>query len=243
MDPTARPSVRLSAETRTEAMDYGFFTLRGGPSSHDLDPMPLLDAADGHDVASDGRTVLVLSPHQNNFELEVTLEVWDAEPPEDPDAWEQVVRAPLEVTDARLDFEAPTLPGSRYDVASGRYVLEVSGRGFVTRGWPGSTTPGDVWRVRLWPAAAGGSPDAVSLKSWTAPPPPAPEPAVAPALLSAAAAEAHWLSSLDPAVRALLPTYTMPTMADVHAAMAIVFDWDDEQIERSRRIREGLPEA
>ena len=241
MDDSARPAVRLSLETRTEAMDYGYFELRGGPSEHDLDPLPLLDAADGHDVASDGRTVLVLSPHQNNFELELTVEVWDAQPPEDLDAWEQVVVASLEVTDGRLDFAAPTLPGSRYDIASGRYVLTVSGRGFVARGWPGSTTPGDVWRVRLWPAASGSTGPAVRLKGWAAPPPAEPEVPAQP--VPAQVVEASWLASLDPAVRALLPAYGVPTMADVHAAMAVAYDWDAEQIERSRRIREGLPEA
>ncbi|HEY1485286.1 MAG TPA: hypothetical protein VGF84_04220 [Micromonosporaceae bacterium] len=36
-------------------------------------------------------------------------------------------------------------------VPPGRYRILVCGRGFVASGWPGSTTPGDSWRVRLWP--------------------------------------------------------------------------------------------
>jgi hypothetical protein len=95
--------------------------------------------------------------------------------------------------------------------------------------------------VRLWPAPSDASGAAVSLKAWTAPTPAEPSPAPEP--VAAQVVEASWLASLDPAVRALLPAYGVPTMADVHAAMAIAYDWDAEQIERSRRIREGLPEA
>jgi hypothetical protein len=36
-------------------------------------------------------------------------------------------------------------------VPEGDYLIEVSGRGFVNYGWPGTTTPGNVWRIRLWP--------------------------------------------------------------------------------------------
>ena len=39
---------------------------------------------------------------------------------------------------------------------------------------------------------------------------------------------------------ALLPQNGPVTMADVHEAMARAYEWDEEQIERSRRIREGL---
>ena len=34
---------------------------------------------------------------------------------------------------------------------AGDYVMRVVGRGFVARGWPGSTEPGDTWRIQLWP--------------------------------------------------------------------------------------------
>jgi hypothetical protein len=43
------------------------------------------------------------------------------------------------------------MEGVWFDVPTGSYAVLVSGRGFVARGWPGSTTPGDVWRVQLWP--------------------------------------------------------------------------------------------
>ena len=225
-----------TTQTRTVAMDYGYFVLVGGESAYTLDPMPLLDLAlvsGGPGVVSDGRAVIVLSPHQNNFSLDLAVEVWDGEPADDADEWEQVLRAWVEVTDDRLVFEAPTLDSEPFAVPTGRYAVLVSGRGFVARGWPGSTTPGDRWRVRLWPEPL--EAPAYAVRTWTAPPPPEPDPTpVVTGLVGS------WLSSLDPAVRALLPQNGPVTMADVHEAMARAYEWDEEQIERSRRIREGL---
>jgi hypothetical protein len=58
-------------------------------------------------------------------------------------------------TDAlvRLVEEAATLQRVTIPVPSGRYAARVTGRGFLNHGWPGSTTPGDEWRLQLWPAA------------------------------------------------------------------------------------------
>jgi hypothetical protein len=38
------------------------------------------------------------------------------------------------------------------DVPPGLYHALITGRGFVSHGWPGSTEPGDEWRIRLWPS-------------------------------------------------------------------------------------------
>jgi len=53
--------------------------------------------------------------------------------------------------------------------AAGRYAVRITGRGFVNHGWPGSTTPGDHWRLQLWP-----TPDPIRprrLRAWTKPEP------------------------------------------------------------------------
>ena len=266
--------------TQTVALDYGWFDLRGGDSDHDLDPMPLLDAAlDSRTevAASNGRALLVQSPHQNNFALALTVEVWDGEPPADTDAWQQVVRSSIEVTDDRIVYGSPTMDFVPFDVPTGSYAVLVSGRGFVARGWPGTTTPGDVWRVQLWPGEVTAS--VATLATWVDPRAAAletPE-ALKVARERMAAQEAEWLavadldlgeplptsitvvegfgpaagfiglptsdlglSALDPAVRALLPVDRVPSPEEVQAAMAEVYGWDDVQIERSRRIREGL---
>ncbi|MFE5708597.1 hypothetical protein [Rhodococcus koreensis] len=49
-----------------------------------------------------------------------------------------------------LVLSSPTTDPVKVAVPAGRYTVEVSGRGFVTYGWPGSTRPGDVSRIRLW---------------------------------------------------------------------------------------------
>lgn len=46
---------------------------------------------------------------------------------------------------------SPTTGEVFCEVPEGDYLIEVNGRGFVNYGWPGTTNPGDVWRIRLWP--------------------------------------------------------------------------------------------
>ena len=164
---TASP---VRTTTRTVALDYGSFTLRGAGFDDAEDTTPLLDTIIGSPdevAAADGRVLLVVSPHQNNAALELTVEVWDEEPPADTESWQQVVQSSIEIVDDRLLFESPTMEGAWFDVPSGWYSVLVSGRGFVAHGWPGSTTPGDVWRVQLWPGEATASVE--TLATWVDP--------------------------------------------------------------------------
>ncbi|MET8547108.1 hypothetical protein [Micromonospora zamorensis] len=110
-------------EERAVRLDYGQFCLCGHPSP-DADYMTLLEQAiNGSGIAADDNGVIVISPHQNNFEMPFRLEVWDDPPPIGP--------------------------------------------GFVNRGWPGSTIPGDRWRVQLWSPA--GDIPVRRLKQWRQP--------------------------------------------------------------------------
>lgn len=95
---------------------------------------------------------MVLSPHQNNVEMPIAVQVWDGRPPADRDEWQQVCEERLRISEAgQLMIASPTMPESFCEVPEGDYLIEVSGRGFVNYGWPGTTAPGDVWRIRLWP--------------------------------------------------------------------------------------------
>lgn len=112
--------------------------------------------------AANEAIVLVLSPHQWNFDMEVTVEVWSAQPTPDPDAWEQVSFEPLTVDGAdTMLLGSPTCQDISLPVPAGTYALEISGRGFANYGVPfndelpdGSgaehAEPKDVWRLRLW---------------------------------------------------------------------------------------------
>ncbi|MBQ1038775.1 hypothetical protein [Micromonospora sp. C81] len=154
-------------EERTLRLDYGQFCLYGNPSP-DADYMTLLEQAiNGSGIAADDTGVVVISPHQNNFEMPFRLEVWDDPPPDDREDWEEAFEASLLVVDDVLQYFSPTDTVVTFEVPSGRYAARISGRGFVNRGWPGSTTPGDRWRVQLW-SPAGDFP-ARRLKQWRQP--------------------------------------------------------------------------
>lgn len=139
----------------TLAIDYGQFWICGsGFAEEGSDTFELLtDALNAPPSSSDGRTVVVLSPHQNNFATAVTVETWSARPPVDTGDWEQVSEEPLVVgDDGIVRLGSPTLGTIECPASAGDQLVEVSGRGFVNYGWPGSTEPGDVWRLRLWPS-------------------------------------------------------------------------------------------
>lgn len=142
-------------------MDYGQFGLWGscvGPDDDvDVDSLEmtmLTTAQEQGGIAGNRYGVLVLSPHQNNFDLALRVELWRTRPPDDADAWEEVAESGLTVAGGVLRYESPTMRQAEFAVPDGHYAVRICGRGFVSRGWPGSTTPGDVWRVQLWPSTA-----------------------------------------------------------------------------------------
>ena len=79
------------------------------------------------------------------------VEVWPTQLRLDLDDWQEALEASLSVRDNGLSYESPTMPKQSIAVPAGRYGLRVAGRGFVARGWPGSTRPGNEWRIQLWP--------------------------------------------------------------------------------------------
>lgn len=133
------------------AMDHGQFYLRGADA--DADELLLLERALAMQPnAGDGSTVVVISPHQNNFEMPIDVEVFDTRPPVDDEDWQQLCEDRLEI-DPRGVLQIDSTPAMCIEcrVPPGRYLVQVAGRGFVNYGWPGDTAPGDVWRIRLWP--------------------------------------------------------------------------------------------
>lgn len=134
-------------------LDHGQFGIYGGYRS-DVDHMELLTRAmTAAGIATFECGVVVLSPHQNNFRMPLRVEVWPGRPPDDGNRWEEVAESTLTIEGGELRYESPTNGGTAScAVPDGRYGVRICGRGFVNRGWPGSTEPGDDWRVQLWPA-------------------------------------------------------------------------------------------
>ncbi|TWF75906.1 hypothetical protein FHX44_111791 [Pseudonocardia hierapolitana] len=148
----------LRSDALTVRQDYGQFALIAGDTDDD-DLVELIDAANDADNIAQGNAILVvLSPHQNNFALGLTVEQWSSRPPDDLDAWEEGFEASLTVGDLGLVYMSPTDTYVQLDVPSGAYRARIVGRGFVNRGWPGSTTPGDVWRIQVWPCTEHAAP-------------------------------------------------------------------------------------
>jgi hypothetical protein len=92
----------------------------------------------------------VLTPVQWNLNAPMRIEVWETEPPNDDDNWDQVVDVDLDVPDGRLYFEASGgWNPLTFDVPTGRYRARVSSRGY-TEAREGAEGL-DSYRFRLWP--------------------------------------------------------------------------------------------
>ena len=90
----------------------------------------------------------------------------DRRPVDDLGEWDEVFSTGM-VIDAGLGYQSPVDHDVTFDVPPGCYALLICGRGFVNRGWPGSTTPGDRWRIQLWPAVE--PPPPARIKRWQQP--------------------------------------------------------------------------
>lgn len=144
-------------------LDHGQFYLHTLEINPDLAATLLEQARDG--IAQADGLLVVESPHQNNFAMPLTVEIWDARPTDDLSEWDEAFEARLEVGPTGLVYESPTADLTKIDVSPGSYHALITGRGFVSRGWPGSTEPDDHWRIRLWPSHARLSPR--RLKRWS----------------------------------------------------------------------------
>lgn len=163
------------AEDHVVWLDYGQFYLTWETDlPFDEDELPgsglAVDLAiDADGIAQVTGMIVVLSPHQNNFAMPLRVEAWDSPPPDDTPQWPEAFEAHLDVPDDGLSYSSPTVDTVSLGVPAGRYHLLVTGRGFVAHGWPGSTKPGDDWRIRLWPSD--GPPAPRRLSAWRAPEP------------------------------------------------------------------------
>ncbi|WP_179276608.1 hypothetical protein [Rhodococcus sp. 14-1411-2a] len=152
---TEHSETALSSEHVELTMDHGQFYLRGGLDDGENEYPLLEQALANQPTAGDGKTLVILSPHQNNFEMSIDVELFTARPPSDDDQWQQVSEDRLEIgPEGVLQIDSTTMDPVDCLIPPGDYLVQVSGRGFVNYGWPGSTTPGDVWRIRLWPSHA-----------------------------------------------------------------------------------------
>ena len=148
------------------ALDYGQFVLVGGDAVEPEDVVAAIEIAlrDNVGIGQVGDTLGICSPHQNNFQMPLRVELCSSDPGRQLTAWQEVFEASIGVGSDGLRYESPTLEAVTVPVPAGKYAARICGRGFVAKGWPGSATPGDEWLVQLWPSGARGRP--VRVSSW-----------------------------------------------------------------------------
>ena len=146
-------------------LDYGQFYLQTADVDPELVPEVLERALDGDGIAESDGVLVIESPHQNNFEMPLAVEVWDGPHADDLPDWQEAFEAHLDVDDEGLLYGSPTMELTEIAIPPGSYHALITARGFVAHGWPGSTEAGDEWRIRLWPSRELIAPRRV--KQWT----------------------------------------------------------------------------
>lgn len=157
MDTWAVSAELTSSTDLIVGLDYGQFTLETGESDPDL-ATERLEVAVEDGIAQRDDLVVIVSPHQNNFAMPLQVEVWTSEPANDLHEWEEAFEVHLDVGEQGLLYGSPTMDYMPLAIPSGSYQALISGRGFAGHGWPGSTHPGDSWRIRVWPSGAASTP-------------------------------------------------------------------------------------
>jgi hypothetical protein len=162
----ATPSL-LQAWDLTVGLNYGQFHLQTDDpyNAAKTETARVVEQAfSGRGIAQHFGLIVVRSPHQSNFKMGLRVEVWDGHPG-DEDHWQECFETDLVVGRGGLVYDSPAQSSFAIPVPAGEYHLRIDGRGFSEHGWPGSTTPGDDWRLRLWPCGEGHTADRLS--SWT----------------------------------------------------------------------------
>ena len=108
-------------------------------------------AHDADGIATDGNEIVILSPHQHNFNMQLTVELWENKPEDDLELWQEAFAANIVIVEDTFIYSSVTYDEEReFEIPSGYYNLLIAGRDFVGCGWAESTCPGDKWRVQLW---------------------------------------------------------------------------------------------
>jgi hypothetical protein len=164
---------RVWAEELIVGLDYGQFDLSGYDylgEVPDFQEIDVLHAAlEGSGIAQHGDYLVILSPHQTNLEMSLAIEIWDEQPAgEDADEadWPEAFEANLNIGRNGLRYSSPTIDAVTFSPPPGAYRALITGRGFVAHGWPGSSTPGDNWRIQLWSADPASAIPARRLRDW-----------------------------------------------------------------------------
>ncbi|UQX88358.1 hypothetical protein M6D93_19060 [Jatrophihabitans telluris] len=144
----------VSAWDLLVGMNQGHFMLYTD-EPHTVDPREksriVQAAVSGTGIAQHFGTVVVTSPHQKNYAMGLRVEVFDAHPDDDLDDWQEAFELDLPVKTSGLIYDSPGMSSFKIPVRPGEQHLLITGLGFSDHDRPSAETPGDRWRIRLWP--------------------------------------------------------------------------------------------
>lgn len=165
------------AMTMTQAWDlkvfleYGQFYLEPGLADDDPYWEPVDDTSEtlqqalgwngteytAHDDApsiAQGRySTVVTTPHRDNFDMDLRVEMLDGPAVDDSADWQEIFEATVAAGPTGIWYHTPTLDSTRLEIPVGIYRLRISGRDFLRPVWvdDGSVGYDDKYRFQFWP--------------------------------------------------------------------------------------------
>jgi hypothetical protein len=105
----APASLRRSPGNRARDWAGGYLTGNAAGREVGFDPMATLNRAlEGDGIACTEGFLVVLSPHQHNPAMRLRIEVYESEPPDDLDDWEEAFEAWLPLDESGVVYESLT---------------------------------------------------------------------------------------------------------------------------------------
>ena len=127
------------------------------------------DVAPG--IAQGRYTTIVVTPHRDNNDMDLRVELHDGPPPDDLADWQEVFEAAgVAAGPGGMWYHTPTMDSTPLPIPAGTYKIRISGRDFFRPEWSEENDTlhyDDKYRFQLWPDAASSEP--VRLKRWDHP--------------------------------------------------------------------------
>ncbi len=125
------------------------------------------DSAPG--IAQGRYTTIVSTPHRDNFDMDLRVEMHDNPPADDSADWQEIFEATVTAGPTGMWYHTPTLDSTHLDIPAGTYRIRISGTDFLRPEWVDDDSIGYADRYRFQLLAETQPIAPIRLKRWDHP--------------------------------------------------------------------------
>ena len=156
-------------------LEYGQFYLEptrpytSGPPDPMDDEGEILERAFAPGIAQGRYVTVVITPHRDNWDMDLQVELLDGPAEDDLAEWLDVFHATVDAGPDGIWYHTPTMDSAVLPIPPGKYRIRISGRGFLRPEWVDGDSIhfDDNYRFQFWPESRPIEP--LRLKEWDHP--------------------------------------------------------------------------